>query len=143
MIRVVTTVEDIWKVMVVRGIVFIEEQNVPWEGEVDQFENESLHFLGEWDGQPVAAGRLRLLPGGWAKLERVAVRRAWRGRGYGREMVQALLAEARRREIRHLKLHAQLYLENFYASFGFQSKGGIFRECEIEHVLMTREGFDE
>jgi len=41
--------EDVLKVMVVRGIVFIEEQDVDWEGEIDAYEKESIHFLGEYD----------------------------------------------------------------------------------------------
>jgi len=143
MIRIVTTPEDILKVMVVRGIVFIEEQEVDWEGEIDEFEEESIHFLGECDGQPVAAGRLRILADGRAKLERVAVRKAWRGKGYAREMVEGLLDEAKRLGARNLTLHAQVYLEDFYATFGFERKGGIFRECEIDHILMTREDSNE
>lgn len=139
MIRVATSEEDILKAMVVRGIVFIEEQQVDWEGEIDEFEKESTHFLGECQGQPVAAGRLRVFPDGWAKLERIAVRPAWRGKGYARRMVEALLAEAKAQGAGKLKLHAQVYLEDFYASFGFERQGGIFRECEIDHILMTRE----
>jgi predicted GNAT family N-acyltransferase len=139
MIRIVTSEEDILKVMVVRGIVFIEEQGVDWEGEIDEFENESIHFLGECDGQPVAAGRLRMMPEGVAKLERIAVRPAWRGRGYAKGMVEALVAEAEKQNAKKLKLHAQVYLEDFYGSFGFQRQGGIFRECGIDHILMTRE----
>ncbi len=139
MIRVATSEEDILKAMVVRGIVFIEEQQVDWEGEIDEFEKESIHFLGECQGQPVAAGRLRVFPDGWAKLERIAVRPAWRGKGYARRMVEALLTEAKVQGAKKLKLHAQVYLEDFYASFGFERQGGIFRECEIDHILMTRE----
>ncbi len=139
MISIVTSEEDILKVMVVRGIVFIEEQGVDWEGEIDRFEKESIHFLGEHEGQPVAAGRLRILPDGVAKLERIAVRKAWRGRGFARRMVEAILTEAERKNVARFRLHAQVYLEDFYASFGFQRQGGIFRECEIDHILMIRE----
>ena len=143
MIRIARSQKDILKVMVVRGIVFIEEQGVDWEGEIDEFEAESTHFLGECEGQPVAAGRLRFLPDGRAKLERIAVRPTWRGRGYARRMVEHLLEEARRQGAQRLTLHAQVYLEDFYASFGFQRQGGIFRECEIDHILMTREDSNE
>ncbi len=139
MIRIVKSDEDILKVMVVRGIVFIEEQGVDWEGEIDEFEKSSTHFLGEIDGQPVAAGRLRILEGGTAKVERVAVRSAWRGQGLARQVVEAILAEAASRGVSRYKLHAQVYLEDFYASFGFQRQGGIFSECGIDHILMTRE----
>ncbi len=143
MIRIVTSEEDILKVMVVRGIVFIEEQKVDWEGEIDEFEADSVHFLGECEGQPVAAGRLRMLDGGVAKVERVAVRPAWRGQGYARRMVEAIMAEALKQKAIKYKLHAQVYLEDFYASFGFRRQGGIFSECGIDHILMTREDIDE
>jgi predicted GNAT family N-acyltransferase len=139
MFRIATGEQDLLKVMVVRGIVFIEEQGVDWEGEIDEFENEATHVLGEVDGQPVAAGRLRLLSGGWGKLERIAVRPAWRGRGIARGMVAFLLDEARRQGAGRLKLHAQVYLEDFYREFGFEREGDVFVECGIDHILMTRQ----
>ena len=139
MIRQVQTREDLWKVLIVRGIVFIEEQKVDWEGEIDEHEDSCTHFLGEVDGQPVAAGRLRRLPDGSLKLERIAVRPAWRGQGLARGMVLAMLEVAAQRGVTTLKLHAQVYLEDFYASFGFRTEGDIFRECNIDHILMIRE----
>lgn len=139
MYRIATSKEDILKVMVVRGIVFIEEQGVDWEGEIDRYEDESLHVLGEVDGQPVATGRLRVLPDGWHKLERIAVRPAWRGRGLAKGMVEFLLAEAAKQGARRLKMHAQVYLEDFYGEFGFRREGDVFDECGIDHILMTRE----
>lgn len=138
MFRIATRPEDILKVMVVRGIVFIEEQGVDWAGEIDAFQDEAVHVLGEVDGEPVASGRLRLLPDGWAKLERIAVRPRWRGRGLARGMVRFLLDEAARRGAVRLKLHAQVYLEGFYAGFGFVREGDVFDECGIAHLLMTR-----
>ena len=47
-------------------------------------------FLGAWDGQPVGAGRLHLLDDGWAKLERIAVRPRWRGRGIAHALHYAI-----------------------------------------------------
>lgn len=137
-IRIADSPEDQLKVMVVRGIVFVEEQQVDWEGEFDAYERTSVHVLGEVDGQPVAAGRLRLLPDGWAKIERVAVRPRWRGQGLGRAVVIFLLEEAQRRGVRRFRLHAQTYLEEFYAGYGFVREGAVFDECGIPHILMTR-----
>ncbi len=139
MIRIATTPEDRLKTMVVRGIVFVEEQGVDWHGEFDEFEDESVHVLGEVDGEPAAAGRLRFLDEGWAKLERIAVRPAWRGRGLARAVVEFLLAEAEARGVTRCKLHAQTYLEDFYAAYGFARSGEVFDECGIDHVLMIRE----
>ena len=138
-IRIATAPDDILKVMVVRGIVFLEEQQVDWEGEFDAHEAASIHVLGEVEGQPAAAGRLRLLAENWAKIERIAVRPRWRGRGLGREMVIFLLEEARRRGVRRFRLHAQTHLEEFYAGYGFRREGEDFLECGIPHLLMTRE----
>jgi predicted GNAT family N-acyltransferase len=137
-LRVVATERELWKALVVRGIVFIEEQNVPYPDEVDDHEESALHVLGEEDGEPVAVGRLRLLED-WAKLERIAVRPAWRGRGYGRQMTRYLVAEAQRRGYRRLRMHAQAHLASFYAEFGFTVSGEMFRECGIDHYLMVRE----
>jgi len=138
MIRTAQTDEDILKCLVVRGIVFIEEQGVDWEGEIDDYEGESLHVLGEIDGQPVAAGRLRYVDG-WSKLERIAVRPRWRGQGLAREIVAFLIAEAAKEGSTRLKLHAQVYLKDLYEQFGFRQEGDVFDECGIDHILMLRE----
>ena len=137
--RIATSQEDILKVMVIRGIVFIEEQDVDWEGEIDEFEDISLHVLGEVDGQPVASGRLRILEGGWAKLERIAVRPKWRGMGLAKGVVKVLVDEAQSQGTKKMKMHAQVYLEDFYNEFGFHKEGPVFDECGIDHILMIRE----
>lgn len=137
--RVAATPGDLLKVMVVRGIVFHDEQGVSWADEFDADDAVAVHVVGEADGQPVASGRLLPLEGGWAKLGRVAVREQWRGRGYAHGMVGVLLQEARRLGATRLKLHAQVYLEDFYAGYGFARQGGVFDECGIDHILMTRE----
>ena len=138
-LRVAVSREDVLKVMVVRGIVFIEEQKVDWEGEIDEFEDTSTHFLGEVRGQPVATGRLRILADGTAKVERIAVRPAWRGQGYARAVVRYLLDHARGRGAQRFVMHAQLYLQKFYEDFGFRREGHVFVECGIDHITMVRE----
>lgn len=137
--RVAVTAADVLRVMVVRGIVFHDEQGVGWSDEFDDADAAAVHVLGECDGQPVASGRLCLLDGGWAKLGRVAVREQWRGRGIAHGMVGVLMQEAARLGVTKLKLHAQVYLEDFYAGYGFKRQGGVFDECGIDHILMTRE----
>lgn len=137
--RVAATPADLLKVMVVRGIVFHDEQGVGFDDEFDDADAAAIHVLGEADGQPAASGRLVLLDGGWAKLGRVAVREQWRGLGFAHGMVGVLLQEAQRRGVTKLKLHAQVYLEDFYAGYGFERQGPVFDECGIDHILMTRE----
>ena len=138
-IRLATSEEDVLKVLVVRGIVFIEEQEVDWEGEIDEFEKTATHFLGEVGGQPVATGRLRFFEDGWVKVERIAVRPRRRGKGYAREIVAFMLDHATAQGAKKFKMHAQVYLEEFYTGFGFRREGPIFDECGIDHIYMVRE----
>lgn len=138
-LRIAVKPEDVLKVMVIRGIVFLEEQAVDWKGEFDEFEDEAIHVLGEIEGQPVVSGRLRMLSGDVGKLERIAVRPRWRGRGLARDMTRFLMDLAAERGARRLKLHAQSYLQDFYSGYGFEREGPVFDECGIDHVLMVQD----
>ena len=93
--------------------------------------------------KPVAVCRWRPVEIGgdaWAKLERFAVLPEARGRGLGRAMVEASMANARARGFDRLVLYAQEHLQTFYAAWGFEASGGVFWEAGIPHVKMTLEG---
>ncbi|MEO1131117.1 MAG: GNAT family N-acetyltransferase [Cyanobacteria bacterium J06639_1] len=134
--RVANTLDDVLKVMSVRAIVFVEEQNCPYEIEVDGQDHAAIHLLGDVAGEPIAAGRIRFFHP-YAKLERLAVRKSFRGRGYGNQLLQFAMATARDRGFDRLKLHAQTYASEFYRKHGFQPQGEPFVEADIEHVLMV------
>lgn len=138
MFKIVDSLDELIKVFIVRGIVFIDEQKVPYRIEMDEHELSALHILGELDGEPIAAGRLRFL-GKWAKLERIAVRKEHRNQGYGHAIVDYMLDVARTQGYHKFKMHAQAYLCDFYARHGFQVQGKLFKEADIDHYLMVRE----
>ena len=96
MFRRVQTSDDLTRVIMIRAIVFMEEQGISCADEMDGHDHCALHVLGEVDGEPVACGRIRFLPEG-ARLQRLAVRRAWRGQGIRRALLQH--CEARLRQI--------------------------------------------
>lgn len=80
----------------VRKEVFVKEQNVPAEEEIDELENESEHIV-VYDGdQPVGAGRWRL-KNGYGKLERICVLKSHRSAGVGGIIMKALEKAAKRR----------------------------------------------
>lgn len=137
-IRVANSPEDLLKAFMVRWVVFCGEQGVRYDIEHDEFEDTATHVLGEIDGEPVAAGRLRCLPD-YAKLERIAVRAPWRGHGIGSEITRLLLRLARERGYSNYRMNAQAYLQEYYGRFGFRAAGEIFMEAGIEHVSMVRE----
>lgn len=123
------------RVMPLRIEVFVREQGVPLEMELDEFDSVSVHAVCEVDSEVVGTGRL--LPDG--HIGRLAVARAWRGRGLGARMLQALVAEAVRRGLIEVVLHAQVQAEAFYAQHGFVADGPVFDEAGIAHRVMRRE----
>lgn len=138
MFKIVESLDDLIKVFIVRGIVFMEEQEVSYAIEMDEHEYSALHILGEIGGEPIAAARMRFL-GDWAKLERIAVRQKFRGRGYGHQIVAYMLELARQRGFTKFKLHAQCYLRSFYEQHGFRIQGQPFKEANIDHYRMILE----
>ncbi len=136
MFRVVRSFDEAIAVFAVRSIVFVEEQNCPYAIEVDGQDWSATHILGEVDGEPVAAGRLRFL-GEWVKFERLAVRKAYRGRGYGGDLLEFMKTVARDRGYCNFKMHAQTQALEFYRRHGFEPQGDTFEEANIEHILMV------
>lgn len=132
-------------VKAIRTRVFIEEQNCPREQEWDKYEDISRHVLGSVDGVPMAAARWRLMayqqrPA--AKLERFAVLREYRGKGYGKALATWVIEDARRAGLGEYLIHAQLHLKGFYQSLGFHAVGEPFEEVGIPHVMMRRHDSD-
>ncbi len=120
--------------MRIRIEVFVQEQQVPEEIE-HEFEEESRHYLFLDQGLPVGTARWRLTEEG-VKLERFAVLASHRGKGVGRSLLEAILAEVGPWG-RKVYLHSQIGAVPFYASNGFQIEGGPFWEAGIEHRKMV------
>ena len=119
----------------VRFAVFVEEQGVPAEIELDEWDATSVHALAlDSTGRAIATGRL--LPDG--HVGRMAVLHAWRGKGVGAAILVALLACARERGVKRVILNAQTHARGFYARHGFTQHGGEFMEAGIPHVTMER-----
>lgn len=136
--KIVTNLEDLSKAFAVRCIVFCAEQNVPYSRERDQYDMQALHIVGEADGEPVAAARIRFTAG-CAKLERIAIIQAYRGQGYGDELLRLMLAICTDRGYSKSSLHAQTHSIAFYQQYGFVAEGEVFLDAGIEHQRMTRQ----
>ena len=117
----------------IRTTVFVGEQGVPPEIEIDGRDPGCAHVVAESDSGG-AVGTGRLMPEG--RIGRMAVLAAWRGRGVGAAMLEALVAEAKRRGFRETYLHAQAHAKDFYARHGFVVEGEEYLEAGIPHVGM-------
>lgn len=119
----------------VRTTVFVVEQHVPVELEIDGEDPQCVHALARDDaGAPIGAGRLT--PDG--RIGRMAVLRDWRGRGVGSALLRALMEHARAQGMTALALHAQHAAIPFYTRHGFTPEGEEFEEAGIAHVMMRR-----
>ena len=119
----------------VRYAVFVEEQKVPPEIELDDFDPVSLHALA-FDRAGRLLGTGRLLPDG--HVGRMAVLRLARGTGVGSALLAALLQAARARGDREVALSAQTHAIPFYERFGFVAEGEEYDDAGIPHRRMRR-----
>lgn len=117
----------------VRFAVFVEEQNVPVDMELDEFDTVSDHaVIFDDQGQALATGRL--LPDG--HIGRMAVMSSARGSGLGAQVLLALIGLARQKSKAKVMLSAQLHAIGFYQRYGFVEEGEIYVDCAIEHKDM-------
>ena len=122
----------------IRKAVFVEEQAVPLELEMDEYDDTATHFLlRDAAGAPLATARL-LDKHGLAKIGRVAVLKEARGRGLGLMLMQFVLEEARKRGFTEAVLDSQTYAIPFYERLGFTAEGDEFEDAGIPHFLMRR-----
>jgi len=116
-----------------RFAVFVEEQQVPAEIELDSFDALSVHAVA-FDATDSAVGTGRLLPDG--HIGRMAVAKPVRGSGVGSALLKALMAEARRRGHTHAVLSAQTHAAGFYRKHGYCTYGDEYDDAGIRHIDM-------
>jgi predicted GNAT family N-acyltransferase len=141
-LRPVQDVAALRAALQLRHVVFVQEQRVPEDLEVDEHDalgaSDVVQVLATLEAVPLATGRLRCLDATTGKLERVAVLAAFRGRGVGRALVRHLEELARGRGLGQLRLSAQISACGFWDRLGYRTRGEPFLEAGIEHVTMHK-----
>ena len=120
----------------IRLEVFVSEQHVPLEEEMDDADENCWHLV-IYDGDhPVATGRLVDEGNHIWHPGRIAVRNSYRSKGIGAELVHALIAKAGELGAQQLNLIAQCHAEGFYERCGFVSLHEHCIDAGILHVKM-------
>jgi predicted GNAT family N-acyltransferase len=131
---------DLQGAIAVRERVFVEEQGVPVEEELDGRDEQALHLVALAPLTEQVVGTLRLLfDGDTVKVGRVAVERDWRGQGIAARMLELALEHASVRGSRRARLASQLDVVPLYERAGFCVESDVFEEAGIPHVWMGRE----
>ena len=123
----------------VRKSVFVKEQQIPLEIEVDQNEENAVHLVLYNDQEePIAAGRYRVVDG-LAKAERICVLASERGTGAGAQIMEALENHAAEQGLHYVKLSAQAHAIPFYERIGYHAISDEYLEQNIPHKMMKKE----
>ena len=124
----------------VRFDVFVREQSVPQEIEIDEDDVVAWHVLALTDSGCIGTARLVIegdkSPNPIGRVGRMAVLKSNRKHGVGAALLKALIQFGTDKQINEYYLHAQLTAENFYSQFGFIAEGDVFEEAGILHRTM-------
>lgn len=131
----------LYDVLALRSAVFVVEQSCAYL-DPDGLDPKALHVYA-YDTNGILKACARILPAGVSYPEtsigRVCIALSERGNGLGRELMRRTIAYAHEHygEV-PLRISAQEYLVDFYASFGFQTVSEAYFEDGIPHVEMYR-----
>jgi predicted GNAT family N-acyltransferase len=141
-VKLVETEVELEGAINVRMRVFVVEQQIPPEEELDDADATATHAIALQGGEVVGTGRMLLVEGdeeGTCRIGRMAVDREWRRHGVGGQILEFLEEQASQLGLTHCLLHAQEYVKNFYAGHGYVERGAVFLEAGIPHVEMVKE----
>ncbi|BBE32082.1 N-acetyltransferase [Tepiditoga spiralis] len=123
----------------IRKTVFIDEQKVSPQEELDGLDAGCIHFLIFLEEKAIGTGRLRYINANTMKVERIAILKEFRKNGYGIDLMKAIEEKAKIMKIKNLTMNAQLYAKKFYERLGYKADGEVFEEAGIKHIKMTKE----
>ena len=133
---------QLYSLLKLRESIFIVEQNVPYP-DIDGKDLHCKHLMGFLDGELVCYMRivpLNIFENGYYSLGRVTVKSDLRSHGVGKKLVQLGINHLDEVRGSHpVKISSQLYLKDFYSSFGFIAQGEPYIEDRILHIAMVRE----
>ena len=139
-IKLVETEAEMEGALGVRFRVFVGEQKVPMEEELDEVDAIATHAIVINEGEVVAAGRVFYRDEDTAaRIGRMAVDIEYRRKGIGGRLLRFLEDEATAQGVTTYILNAQVYVKDFYAAHGYVERGEPFLEAEIVHILMRKE----
>ena len=138
MIKIVENDKEKNDALNIRKEVFVKEQGVALEAEIDKFEDIAKHVILYHENQHAAVGRYRAYEDGLAKVERVAVLKPFRSFGYGKDVMNFINEKAKEDGFIGTALNGQSHAKVFYEKLGYKAEGEEFLEENIPHFYMKK-----
>ncbi|MEG0443325.1 MAG: GNAT family N-acetyltransferase [Carnobacterium sp.] len=123
----------------IRYTVFVGEQGVPEEMEIDELEGETDYIVGYVDDYPVATARVLPIGQDTYKIQRVAVLKHYRGKQLGKNLMLEIERYAHQNKRSYLTLGAQDHAIGFYSNLGYAIVGDGYLDAAIPHHDMKKE----
>jgi len=140
-VEVVRSMDEMARVIAIRGAIYMAEQRCPFEEEFDGNDFSATHLICHKDGEPVGCMRIRYFAG-FAKLERLAVRHEGRGGGLAGRILDAAVDLCRKKGYSVLYAHSQKRYLKVWESRGFKQMGGrelVFSDFDYVEVKLETE----
>jgi predicted GNAT family N-acyltransferase len=140
-VEVVRSMDEMARVIAIRGAIYMAEQRCPFEEEFDGNDFSATHLICHKDGEPVGCMRIRYFAG-FAKLERLAVRHEGRGGGLAGRILDAAVDLCRKKGYSVLYAHSQKRYLKVWESRGFKRMGGrelVFSDFDYVEVKLETE----
>jgi predicted GNAT family N-acyltransferase len=138
-VKLVETEQELEGAISVRMRVFVAEQQIPAEAELDEADATATHAIALCQGRVIGTGRMVRRNGSTAQIGRMAVDQSFRRQGVGSQILAYLEGEARGQGMDRCILHAQEYVKAFYAAHGYREHGEVFLEVDIPHIEMHKD----
>lgn len=142
-VKEVSTQDELEICKKIRKSVFTDEQGIDIKIDIDKydkFNNNTVHFLIYLNGEAIGTSRYIKLSNEKAQLQRLAIKKEFRKKGYASKLIKFMEEYAKKNGIKYLELHAQYYAKEFYSKLGYLpiSKKYIEKETGIEHINMSK-----
>jgi predicted GNAT family N-acyltransferase len=140
-VRVVRSMDEMARVIAIRGAIYMGEQSCPFEEEFDGNDFSATHLICHKDGEPVGCMRIRYFAD-FAKLERLAVRNEGRGSGLAGRLLDAAIELCRKKGYRVMYAHSQKRFLKVWEQRGFRLMGArelVFSDFDYVEVKLETE----
>jgi len=122
----------------IREKVFVEEQGVSLEIEIDDLEEQTEHVVLFENEDPIAVARIYDLGDDVYKVQRVATLKEYRGQGYGAQLMKEIELKIAELGGRKITLGGQNTALPFYEKLGYTVHGEEFMDAGIPHHTMIK-----